>query len=211
MPRPGKVMMFRGSPGLDEGQLANIIAQLGGKFNAMTQSNITRYFLTVPADDLDVALHVEAIRMQGILSTEALWNPERGVIEQEVVSDLSSPEFVFYEKLLADMFRGTPYENSGLGTRPPSNKMIGENMRILHETWYAPNNAVLIVAGNVDPDRTTAKIKELFGPIPQKKIPARPAVELRPVFQFPRSLLGHFIHVPDSGIGFLAEKEINYK
>ncbi|MFB3926048.1 MAG: M16 family metallopeptidase [Syntrophales bacterium] len=174
-------MMFRGSPGLNEGQLANIIALLGGKFNAMTQSNITRYFLTIPAEDLDIALHVEAIRMQGILSTEALWNPERGAIEQEVVKDLSSPEFVFYEKLLTDMFKGSPYENSGLGTIAAFNKMTGSHMRKFHEAWYAPNNAVLVVAGDVDPGRAIEKIKKHFDRIPPRKIPARPAIKLEPV------------------------------
>ncbi len=66
-------MMFRGSPGLTAGQLANISAAIGGDFNADTQQMLTQYFFTAPAEDLDIALHVEAVRMKGILSTEELW------------------------------------------------------------------------------------------------------------------------------------------
>src|SRR5215472_5878921 len=103
-------MMFRGSPGLSADQLANIAAAMGGEFNAETQQTITRYFFTVPKQDLDVALHVESIRMQDLLATDALWEHERGAIEQEVAGDVSNPEYAFYTRLLSTMFRGTPYE-----------------------------------------------------------------------------------------------------
>ncbi|MCG6534681.1 MAG: insulinase family protein, partial [Syntrophales bacterium LBB04] len=63
-------MMFRGSPGLSADQLAGIIAAMGGKFNADTQQTVTQYFLTVPSADLDTALHIEAIRMRGVLDSE---------------------------------------------------------------------------------------------------------------------------------------------
>ena len=94
-------MMFRGSPGLSANQLAAITAAMGGRFDADTQQAVTQYFFTVPAADLQVALHIEAIRMRGVLDSEKLWTQERGAIEQEVGRDLSDPEFVFYTKLLA--------------------------------------------------------------------------------------------------------------
>ena len=99
-------MMFRGSPALSADQLSNIAAAMGGDFNAETQQSVTRYFFTVPKQDLDVALHIESIRMQDLLATDALWNHERGAIEQEVGSDLSNPEYVYYTRLLSSMFRG---------------------------------------------------------------------------------------------------------
>ena len=102
-------MMFRGSPGLSANQLANITAAMGGKFNANTQQTLTQYYFTVPADDLEVALHIEAIRMSGVMITETLWVQERGALEQEVAQNLSNPQYIFYTKLLAAMFQGTPY------------------------------------------------------------------------------------------------------
>jgi zinc protease len=112
-------MMFRGSPGLSANQLAGIIAVLGGRFNADTQQTVTQYFLTAPAEDLDVALHIEAVRMRGVLDSERLWAQERGAIEQEVAQDFSNPEYVFYTKLLAHMFKGTPYAHT-----PPGNRVF---------------------------------------------------------------------------------------
>jgi zinc protease len=101
-------MMFRGSPGLSADQLADITAGLGGDFDADTQQAVTQYFFTAPAEDLEVALRLEAIRMRGMLSTEALWEKERGAIEQEVAQDLSNPEYIFEMKLMQAMFKGTP-------------------------------------------------------------------------------------------------------
>jgi zinc protease len=174
-------MMFRGSPGLSADQLADIAAAMGGEFDADTQQTVTQYFFTVPVADLDVALHVESIRMRGVLDTEELWSKERGAIEQEVAQDLSNPEYVFYTKLLAAMFRGTPYEHDALGTRPSFDKTTGQMLQEFHETWYAPNNAILVIVGDVDPQATLAEVRKLFGPIPSKKLPARPEFTFQPV------------------------------
>jgi len=111
-------MMFRGSPELSAEQLAHITALMGGQFNADTQQTVTQYFFTVPADDLDTALRVEAERMKGILATQELWEKERGAIEQEVAQDLSNPEYLLSMQLLAELFKGTPYAHDALGTRP---------------------------------------------------------------------------------------------
>ena len=174
-------MMFRGSPDLSADQLANIAAAMGGDFNAETQQSVTRFFFTVPKQDLDVALHIESIRMRDLLATDALWDHERGAIEQEVAGDLSDPEYVFYTELLSAMFRGTPYEHDALGTRPSFNATTAAMLKKFHDTWYAPNNAILVIAGDVDPAATMATVKDLFGAIPAKTLPARPQVELEPV------------------------------
>src|SRR5882762_5356940 len=65
-------MMFRGSPGLSSAQLSNLIAAMGGSFNANTQQTVTQYYFTVPASDLEIALNIEAIRMRDVLNTEGL-------------------------------------------------------------------------------------------------------------------------------------------
>lgn len=174
-------MMFRGSPGLSAAQLAQITAAMGGRFDADTQQAVTQYFFTVPAEDLDVALHVEATRMSGVLDSEHLWRQERGAIEQEVAQDHSNPQYMFYSRLLATLFKGTPYAHDALGTRPSFQRTTGAMLKHFYDTWYAPNNAILVIAGDVDPERTIDQVRRLFSAIPAKPLPPRPAIRLKPV------------------------------
>jgi zinc protease len=174
-------MMFRGSPGLTADQLADIGSVVGGNFNANTREGMTQYLFTVPAEDLDVALHIEALRMRAVLDSPEQWLQERGAIEQEVAQDLSEPGYVLFEKLRARMFAGTPYAHTPLGTRPSFEKTTARMLKSFHDTWYAPNNAILVIAGEVDPTTALAEVKRLFGDIAPKKLPAKPAVRLRPV------------------------------
>jgi len=171
-------MMFRGSPGLSADQLADISAAMGGNFNADTQQTVTQYFFTVPAEDLDVALHLDAVRMRGSLDTDDLWKEERPAIEQEVAQDLSNPQYVFYTQLLEAMFQGTPYAHDALGSRPSFDKTTGQMLHQFYDTWYAPNNAIFVIAGDVQPEHVLAEVKALFGDIPKKPLPARPQVNL---------------------------------
>ncbi len=173
-------MMFRGSRGLSADQLSTIVAGLGGEFNAGTQQTATQYFLTVPSDALPLALRIEAIRMRSVLATESLWEKERGAIDQEVAQDLSNPEYLFYKELLAKAFKGTPYEDDALGTRPSFAKTTGAMLRNFHDTWYVPNNAVLIIVGDVDPREALREVRRRFGPIPARPLPPRAKVRLPP-------------------------------
>src|SRR5882724_2966524 len=173
-------MMFRGSPGLSADQLADIGSVMGGNFNANTRESLTQYLFTVPAEDLDVALHVEAVRMQAVLDSAADWAQERGAIEQEVAQDLSNPSYILYSKVRSAMFAGTPYAYDALGTRPSFEKTTAAMLKKFHDTWYAPNNAILVVVGDVDPQATLVEVKQLFGSIKPKKLPARPQIRLQP-------------------------------
>jgi zinc protease len=174
-------MMFRGSPGLSADQLADIGSLMGGDFNANTRESVTQYLFTVPAENLDVALHIEALRMQGVLDTESSWDEERGAIEQEVAQDLSNPFYVMYAKLRSIMFAGTVYEHDALGTRPSFDKTTAAMLRRFHDAWYAPNNAILVVVGDLDPNATLMDITKVFGPIPAKKLPPKPQFVVKPV------------------------------
>ncbi|MDE2183238.1 MAG: insulinase family protein [Alphaproteobacteria bacterium] len=174
-------MMFRGSPGLSADQLANIGSVMGGDFNANTRESITQYLYTVPSEDLDVALHIEAIRMKAVLDSDEDWGKERGAIEQEVAQDISQPGYKLYERLRELMFAGTPYEHDALGTRPSFDKTTAQMLGRFHAQWYAPNNAILVVVGDVDPQAALAEIKKLFGPIAAKTLPPRPKITLKPV------------------------------
>src|SRR6266478_8465876 len=174
-------MMFRGNPGLSADQLAHISAAMGGNFDANTQQTITQYNFTVPADDLELALHVESLRMRAILGTDELWDKERGAIEQEVSQDLSNPEYLLYSKLLEAVFKGTPYAHDALGTRPSFDKTTGLMLQSFYHHWYAPNNAIFVIVGDVEPVTTLASVKRLFEDIPPKKLPRRPEVHLQSV------------------------------
>lgn len=174
-------MMFRGSPGLSKDQLAAIAANMGGAFNADTTQSVTQYYFVAPTQDLDVALHVQALRMRGVDMSAKEWDKERGAIEQEVSRDLSSPDFKFYTQMLEQMFSGTPYAHTPLGTRPSFDKTTAAMLKDFHDTWYAPNNAILVIAGDVDPAATLAKVKQEFGGIAKKTLPARPAFAFKPV------------------------------
>ena len=174
-------MMFRGSPGLSKDQLAAIAANMGGAFNADTTQGVTQYYFVAPAQDLDVALHVQSLRMRGVDMDQKEWDKERGAIEQEVSRDLSSPDFKFYTQLLQQMFAGTPYAHTPLGTRESFDKTTAAMLKDFHDTWYAPNNAILVIAGDVDPAATLAKVKQEFGDVARKTLPARPAFDFKPV------------------------------
>ena len=174
-------MMFRGNQSLSAAQLANISAAMGGEFNADTQQTVTQYYFTVPSNYLDIALHVESIRMANIFSDPALWTQERGAIDQEVAQDLSNPEYLFYTRLLEAMFAGTPYAHDALGSRESFAKTTDAMLQKFHQDWYSPNNAILVIVGDVDPDKALEEVRQLFGTIPSRPQAPRPAVNLQPM------------------------------
>ncbi len=174
-------MMFRGSPGLSAEQLAATSAAMGGNDNADTQQAVTQYFFTTPAENLEIPLQLEATRMRDLIADEKLWEKERGAIEQEVAQDLSNPTYVFYQQLLQVMFQGSPYDHDALGTRPSFDKTTDADLRKFHHDWYQPNNAVLVIVGDVEPKSALAKVEEIFGSIPAAQLPARPQFNFSPV------------------------------
>jgi zinc protease len=174
-------MMFRGSPGLSADQLANIGAVMGGNFNANTREGLTQYLYTVPAEDVDVALHIEALRMREVLDRDSDWKQERGAIEQEVAQDVSNPTYQLYSRLRRIMFAGTPYAHDALGTRESFDQTSASALKAFHDAWYAPNNAILIIVGDIELEPTLQEVRSLFGAINSKTLPTRPSWKFRPV------------------------------
>ncbi len=175
-------MMFRGSQSLSASQFAEIAAITGGRFNADTQNKITQYFFVMPSQYLDIALNLEASRATGLLDSPPLWEEERKAIEQEVTRDNSDADYRLYVKMLGRLMAGTPYANPGLGTLHSFEKQIGApQLKDFFNTWYHPNNATYVIAGDVDPVETLEKIEKVFGKIPAGKLPARQEVHLGPL------------------------------
>ncbi len=174
-------MAFRGCTELSADQISAIFAQLGGFGNADTQQNITQYYSTIPASDVDIALRVDADCMRNMEDSQPEWAQEKPAIEQEVARDLSNPTYKFTTRLNEDMFSGTPYSHDPLGTKDSFDATTGEMLKDFYTRWYAPNNAILVIAGDVDPAAVLAKVKEFYGSIEKKTLPARAEIDLQPV------------------------------
>jgi zinc protease len=174
-------MAFRGCTGISADQIAAIYAQLGGLMDADTQQNITQYFVTVPAQDVDLALRVDAACLTDVDDSQQQWVEERGAIEQEVARDLSNPTYKFITRLNHDLFRGTPYELDALGSKESFDKITGATLKDFYRKWYAPNNAILVVTGDVEPVSLLAKIRQYYGSVPRHDVPAHPTIDLKPV------------------------------
>ncbi len=174
-------MAFRGCTGMTADQTAAIYAELGGENDADTQQNITQFYATVPAADLDVALEAQAACFRGIDDSQTQWAQERGAIEQEVARDLSNPVYKFINRTNLDMFAGTPYAHDPLGTKSSFDATTGAMLKKFYDKWYTPGNAVLVIVGDVDPTAALAEVRKRFGNIPSHPLPKRPAVDLKPV------------------------------
>lgn len=193
-------MAFRGCTGMSADQTAAIYALLGGDNNADTQQNMTQYYATVPATDINVALQAQAACIHGVDNTQVEWEHERGAIEQEVARDLSSPTYKFLNRLNEMMFEGTPYAHDPLGTKPSFDATTGEMLQSFYKTWYSPSNAILVIVGDVDPQATLEKVRSLYGDIPKHDLPARPEIHLQPVKEQSFSLDSNLPYV----LGFVA-------
>jgi zinc protease len=175
-------MMFRGSATVSSSQLMDTLSLTGGDFDADTQNAVTQYYFTVPSEYLDIALHLERSRASDLSLAPDQWAQERGAITQEVTQDNSNAIYRLFMKMENRMLAGTPYAKTTLGTVDGFAHKVNTNaLRQFYSTWYHPNDAVYIIAGDVDGPATIAKVKALFGNLPAGKLPAKPAVHLQPV------------------------------
>ncbi|TAM92103.1 insulinase family protein [bacterium] len=186
-------MLFRGTPNVSTDQLNTIATALGGDYNAFTRPTVTQFLFTVPASDLGVVLHIEADRMRDVLDAQSEWSDERGAIEQEVAMDESQPGSDFFNDVRAKVYAGTPYARDPVGTKASFDHLTGTELKRFYHTWYVPNNAVLVIAGDVDPAQTLAEVSSLFAGIPRRAVPARTAVRLVPV---PRTVIRRVTTLP---------------
>ena len=171
-------MMFRNSKGLTGAQLNEMTGKMGAENNAFTTNDATQYFFVAPAQYLDMLLHIEAIRMRGAELTTQDWDLEKGAIEQEVSRDISDPGYLAVQQAERALYAGTGYAEDALGSRPSFDATTGAILQKFYNEWYVPNNAILVIAGDVDAQATLAKIKQLFGAIAKGAVPERAPVKL---------------------------------
>ncbi len=174
---------------------------LGGDFNAETSEMTTHFQFTVPAADLDSVLRIESDRMHGVLDLQSQWQNERGAIEQEVARDEAQPGSDFFSDASALAYKGTVYEHPGVGTKAAFDALTGPRLKAFWDRWYAPNNAVLVIAGDVDPAATLASVRAHFEAIPEKKIPEHQSAQFQPL---KRTVIrrGTTLAYPLAAIGF---------
>lgn len=175
-------MMFRGSNTLSSSQLMDSVGITGGDFDANTQSTLTRYFFTVPSAYLDIALRAERSRATGLLLSQSSWEQERGAINQEVQQDNSNAFYRLFVRMQDRLIGGTPYAKNTLGTVADfAHRVNSVQLKKFYDRWYHPNNATYVIVGDVDPQATIARVRELFGNVPSATLPAREPVRLGPL------------------------------
>jgi zinc protease len=167
-------MMFRGTPSLSDAGLDDVIARIGAQVNAETTTDVTHFYALVPRDRLGLWLRIEADRMQHLSLSENLWKLEKGAVLQEYDADHSDP----VGKLILGVDRAAYGTNDALGRgalgiRSDIVRATAADLRAYYARWYAPNNAVLVLAGDVKPDEAFALAQRTFGAIPRKRIPAQ--------------------------------------
>ena len=166
-------MMFRGTPEISSGGLDNIVARLGAQMNGETNYDYTQFYFEMPADKLDVALAIDADRMQHASLRAADWGIERNAVLNEIDGDASSPFFNLLALVRAATFPNQPAGRTPLGERSDvARATVADIARYYHE-WYAPNNATLVIAGDVQHATAFAAAQRFFGAIPSKPLPPR--------------------------------------
>lgn len=164
-------MMFRGTPSLSAGGLDDIIARLGAQMNGETQYDYTSFLFDMPADRLSVALQIEADRMTHLALRAQDWNIERGAVLNEIDGDESSPFFSLLSRVRAAAYPGIPAGRTPTGVRSDVARATVADLRQYYREWYAPNNAALVVAGDVEHQTVFALALRYFGGIGSRKLP----------------------------------------
>lgn len=172
-------MMFKGTEKHGPGVFSRTISALGGSENAFTSRDYTAYFETLAAEHLETALRLEADRMRNLLL-----DPKEVAKEIEVVKEErrlrtdDKPSGKVYEQFKAVAWRASPYRNPVIGWMSDLENMTLEDLAAWYQRWYAPNNATLVVVGDVQPDNVRELAERHFGPLPISDIePLKPAAE----------------------------------
>ena len=180
-------MMFKGTAAVGPGEFNQRVAAVGGRDNAFTSRDYTAYFQQVPPAHLDAMMALEADRMQNLVLTDEEFTREVAVVKEErrLRTD-DQPRALVFEQLMATAFHAHPYRRPIIGWMPDLEAMQPEDARTWYRQWYTPNNARLVVVGDVDHRAVFASAARHYGTIPARALPPR-RIAAEPVQRGPRS------------------------
>jgi predicted Zn-dependent peptidase len=167
-------MMFQGSKHAPKGEHFKLISDRGGSLNGTTNTDRTNYFEVLPANDLELALWLESDRMRWLTVTPETFENQRAVVEEEFRMRIQNAAYVPGEIKLGEIvFKGyEPYAHPTIGSMADLDAAKFDWVKDFHDLHYAPDNAVLTIAGDFDPDQAMALVQKYFGPAEKKNPPA---------------------------------------
>ncbi|MBU1426749.1 MAG: insulinase family protein [Gammaproteobacteria bacterium] len=170
-------MMFKGTKDVPVGEFSRIIAAAGGRENAFTSYDYTAYFQQLHKSKLPLAMKLESDRMHNLLMSEKEFGKEvRVVMEERRWRTEDEPRSLMFERLMATAYQEHPYHNPIIGWMIDLQNMTASDALDWYKTWYAPNNATLVIAGDVEAKEVFALAQKYYGAIPRVKLPPRKAM-----------------------------------
>ncbi len=157
-------MLFKGTTKYPEGMFQQMIEEKGGENNAYTMQDATVYYANLPSDFLSTIIDLESDRMSNLVINKESFEKERSVVlEERRMRYENTPPARAYQRLLEMMFEGTPYEHSVIGSNEDLKGLKQEEVYSYFKRYYAPNNATLVIVGDVDTQKTLKILKEKYG------------------------------------------------
>jgi zinc protease len=175
-------MMFKGTPNYGPGEYSRILSANGAEENAFTSRDYTGYYATLANDRIELAMELEADRMRHLSLLPEEFAKELEVVKEERrLRTEDRPTALTYEQFNAVGYRVLPYRNPIIGWMSDLDQLTVDDLRAWYQRWYAPNNAILVVTGDVDPGQVLALAQKHFGPLqPQDPPVVREAREPEP-------------------------------
>jgi zinc protease len=167
-------MMFKGTKAVPAGEYSRIIAEAGGRDNAFTSRDYTGYFQTLHKSQLGLAMKLEADRMSNLaLSADEFAKEIRVVMEERRWRTDDRPRALVYEQMMAAALKAHPYRSPIIGWMSDLEMMRVDDAQAFYDRWYAPNNATLVIVGDVSTQEVEKLAAQYFGPIRKKVLPVR--------------------------------------
>ena len=172
-------MMFKGTDKVKAGEFSRLVAAVGGRENAFTSRDYTAYFQQVEKSKLDEVIKLEADRMSNLNFDDAEFLKEiQVVMEERRLRTEDNPSSLLNESLMATAYMSSPYRHPVVGWMNDLQNMTAADAREWYRSWYKPNNATIVIAGDVDAKQVLATIEKYYGAVSAQELPVRkPQIE----------------------------------